>query len=185
MKTSDDMARLMTPVVLRISEKIRTGVYSLDRWPMRYRLAYWATTIFGERASFDLRLPRALMCIMHNETNGKEPFIGDLDEKVGPSIGPMQVSRWTAKAEKLWAPSRPGLSDLDEKQEFTALAKDEDKGIELGVRVFKLKLGYARGDVPLAVRMYNGSGPEAEKYLAKALRFAKARGWDLSTPSLT
>lgn len=157
-----------------VAENIVTGKPNLDRMAIRYRVALYAVTVLGLKAATDLRYARALMAIVNNETGGAPPYIGDAGAKGGPSIGPMQVYRATAKDLKLWTPT-PGWSEAQERAEYSKLAGDEERGIRWGVQVFKAKLAAAQGNIPEAVRRYNGAGERAEAYRARALDFYSSR----------
>ena len=118
---------LFVTAVTLIAESIRTGVPSLDRFEIRYRIAFWAFRRFGPRAATDLRIPRALMAIVNNESGGVadiKHYLGDKTAKGGPSIGPMQVYRQTAKDLGLWRPP-PGATAAEERAAYEALALDE------------------------------------------------------------
>jgi hypothetical protein len=127
----------------------------------------------------DLRIGRALMCIVNNESKGLAKYtLGDTKASGGPSIGLMQGYRGTAEDMKLWT-RPPGLLDADVRKAYEQLAGDEALGISWGVAVFKRELELAGGDIRDAIRRYNGSGPSAEDYRDRALEFAKSKGWTL------
>lgn len=181
MTRAEQFAAELTPVKAMIAEKIRTGITSLDRFAIRYRIAHWAVAVFDGPAAWDLRIPRALMSLCWKESRGRPPYVGDALLPGGPSIGPMQVYRRTAKDLKLWTPPK-GLSDSQERDLYLQLATDEDLGIHWGVLVFQQKLKEAKGDVGNAIRRYNGSGPAAEKYRDEVLAFATKLWGDIVTP---
>ena len=113
------------------------------------------------------------MAIVNNESGGVadiKHYLGDKTAKGGPSIGPMQVYRQTAKDLGLWSPP-PGATAAEERAAYEALALDEALGIEWGTAVFADKLRIAKGDISEAVRRYNGAGERAELYRDKALAF--------------
>jgi hypothetical protein len=154
-----------------VAESIRTGNAALDRH--RIRIAANALLVFGPRAVTDLRIPRALMAILRNESAGKPaPVVGDASLSGGPSIGPMQVYRSTAIDLKLWTPPA-GMTAAQQRAAYAALAMDEGLGIRWGVQVFAEKLRLSGGDIAGAVRRYNGSGSSAEAYRDRALAFAE------------
>lgn len=160
-----------------IAESIKTGVKTLDRPGVRYRIAELALRTFGPKVVTDLRIPRALMAIVNNESRGDPKFtLGDTGASGGPSIGLMQVYRRTAVDMGLWKPPA-GASDEEVREAYAALAKDEALGIAWGVKVFADKLRIAKGDLSKAVRLYNGSGPSAEAYRDRALAFGTSKGW--------
>jgi hypothetical protein len=161
-------------------ESARTGVPELDRLEVRGRLVLEVLKRFGLRAVADVRIVRALMAIVHNESGGKPSnTLGDTSASGGPSIGFMQVYRSTAEDLGLWTPPA-GATVSQAKQAYTELAGNHARGIAWGVAVFKDKLERAKGDIVEAVRRYNGSGPMAEAYRDKALAFATSKGWKLS-----
>lgn len=166
--------------VVWIAEGIRTGIASLDRYDIRLRLAWAALRTFGPQVAIDLAIPRALMAIVNNESRGDpKNYLGDATLGGGPSIGPMQVYRSTAKDLKLWAPP-PGATVEQERAAYALLAKDEALGIRWGVAVFASKLKLAGGNVTEAIRRYNGSGPLAEAYRDRAVTFLAQHGWNTS-----
>lgn len=115
---------------------------------------------------------RALMSIINNEYARYLPATGQVGDKKlagGPSVGPMQVYRSTAVA--------MGFVPKDiTPDQYAAYAGNLDTVLEWGVRVFKQKLAMAKGNVPLAIKYYNGSGPQADAYRDKALAFV-TRVW--------
>jgi hypothetical protein len=161
-------------------EALRTGDANLDRLAVRGRVALYSLMRFGPRVLVQLSIPRALMAIVRNESGGRPNMVlGDKEASGGPSIGLMQVYRRTAVDLELWAPE-PGASDQAARAAYSALARDEARGIWWGVAVFADKLRQAKGNVPEAIRRYNGSGPMAEAYRQRALDFAAGRGWELT-----
>ena len=115
---------------------------------------------------------RALMSIINNEYARYLPVteqVGDKKLSGGPSVGPMQVYRSTAIAMGFV----PKTITADQ---YAAYASDLDTVLEWGVRVFKQKLAAAKGNVSLAIKYYNGSGPQADAYRDKALAFV-TRVW--------
>lgn len=172
----------MAATLAALAVLIRSGVDSIDRVQISARVLFWGVAVFGPRALVDLRILRALIAIVHNESAGDPSnYLGDATLGGGPSIGPMQVYRSTAKDLGLWtAPA--GVSIEEERATYAQLSTDESLGIHWGVLVFKDKLGQAQGDIREAIRRYNGSGPAAEKYADKAVAWAATapRNWDLS-----
>jgi soluble lytic murein transglycosylase-like protein len=113
--------------------------------------------------------PRVVLSLIWQETRGQpRNYVGDTTSSHGPSIGPMQVSRDTAKELGLWSPPS-GVDLATEKQAYLAHAQNELETIGWGVTVFKDKLAQAGGDVLEAVRRYNGSGSAAESYRASVV----------------
>ena len=85
-----------------------TGRTELDQPAVRGRVVTYARSTFGDEL---LRgrpaLLRALMAIVNNEYNRQRPLtdqIGDRASTVGPSVGPMQVSRQLALDLSVWSP---------------------------------------------------------------------------------
>jgi hypothetical protein len=168
--------------ILAIAEGIRTGNAKLDRH--RQTIAKHVLLQFNLRAR-DLRLARACMAILNNESAGlPAPVVGDKTNSKGPSVGPMQVSRATAVDLGLWTPP-PGVTEEQARNLFILNANDEGKCIAWGVRIFADKLRIAGDDFPLAIRLYNGSGPSAEAYRAKALDFYAAKWGPLPSGEIT
>jgi len=105
------------------------------------------------------------MSIVNNESAGMPSnYLGDITLAAGPSIGPMQVYRKTARELGL-VPDDISASD------YAALSTKEFRTIGMGVAVFKSKLQAAGGDVADAIRRYNGSGDAAAAYQQRALSF--------------
>jgi hypothetical protein len=127
---------------------------------------------FGADATLDKA--RALVAIMANETpanwDGITPLVGDATLGGGPSIGPGQVYRSTAKDLGLWTPP-PGADDATERAAYQALASDLATCLDWMVAVFQTKLHIAGGDVSDAIRRYNGGGVAALAYQARASVF--------------
>lgn len=165
-------AVIMTGTVFAVLfDAARTGKADLDELRVRGRVVLEALLTFG--VNVRPNIVRALMAITNNEIDRTSPptYLGDVTAPGGPSVGPMQVYRSTAKELGLWTPPA-GASDADERDAYAALAGDFGWGIRAGVKVFKAKLEAAGGDVADAVRRYNGSGAKAQGYEAKALAFA-------------
>jgi hypothetical protein len=164
----------------RLLAAMETGSASLDRLGMRGCLALYSLLRFGPQLLLNPAIPRALMCIANNESGGRPSMnLGDKEASGGPSIGLMQVYRTTAVDLGLWTPP-PGASVDAAKKAYAALATDEALGIRWGVAVFANKLKIAQGNIPEAIRRYNGSGPSAEAYKQRALDFAAVRKWSLT-----
>jgi hypothetical protein len=118
---------------------------------------------------------RALLSILRNETGGRAgPWIGDETLPGGPSIGPGQVYRATAKDLGLWSAPTTG----DERTAYRALGEDlawsQSEGLRWAAVVYRAKLAAAGGDVVDAVRRYNGGGDRAQAYRDRALTWARA-----------
>jgi hypothetical protein len=122
--------------------------------------------------------PRLVLALMHNESGGDpKNFVGDATLGGGPSIGPMQVYRTTAKAFKLWTPSG---GDLDERTEYASMKDDVWQGIRWGIAVLQAALKSTGGDVAKAFAVYNGGpnpGAAAQAYSARAMDFLYDLGW--------
>jgi hypothetical protein len=150
------------PVFSRVSlaDYTACGLAGIDRLP----LAQYVEEVFGTEAT--IAIARAVVALCYCETGGRTtpPVVGDTTLTVGPAIGPLQVTRATAKD--------LGLVPRDESFEAYKLrASDERWCIRAGVLVFASKLLSAHGDIADAIRRYNGSGTRAEQYRDKALSF--------------
>lgn len=157
----------------------RTGDANLDRLALRGRLALEVLKVFPVRGVTDLRLARALMSMVAQESGGKPAnYVHDINARFGPGVGPLAVNRGTAKELRLWTPPA-GADEATERQAYLALAQDEGRGLAWGVRVFAAKLTAAKGDLYDGIRRYNGSGPNAELYRDTVLARAKRWGWTL------
>lgn len=128
---------------------------------------------FGDDATLDKA--RALVSILGNETlpdwNGITPVVGDKTSSGGPSVGPGQVWRSTAKDLGLWTPPAGASADA-ERAAYQQLASNLGWCLDATCAVFQAKLRAAGGDVSDAVRRYNGSGAAALLYQGKAAIFA-------------
>jgi soluble lytic murein transglycosylase-like protein len=143
-------------------EDLATGIETMDRFPIRGRVLLYSF-LFGVDA-------RVIMAIIHNESRGDtDNYLGDVNASGGPSVGPGQVYRTTAKALGMWSPP-PGL---DERAAYADMALDEDWGVRACIHVFKDKLSIAGGDVAKAIALYNGTPtlPAVQTYRANALAF--------------
>jgi hypothetical protein len=153
-----------------------TGTGDARLEALRWRVAWQLARQLG--AAVRPAHGRAMMAILSIELPDRwtpgTPVVGDVGLGGGPSIGPGQVYRATAKALGLWTPPA-GLTEEEERKEYQALASDEDRLVAWSVAVFRSKLDAASGDVAEAVRRYNGSGPRAETYREKALAFAGSK----------
>lgn len=157
-----------------------TGRPALDKW--RTAVIAAVARIFG--ASSSPAIARACMAIMNNEAparwDGEALIVGDATLGGGPSVGPMQVYRATAKELGLWAPP-PDVTTIEEEREAYALVStDTARCIVMGVTVLKKKLEIANGDLEDAIRRYNGGGTKAAAYRDRALAFASEKwgdGW--------
>lgn len=154
----------------------QTGIPALDRWR--------STVLRAVAATFNVRsspaLARACMTIMHNEAparwDGEAIIIGDATLGGGPSVGPMQVYRSTAKELGLWAPPPDVAGDIAaEREAYELVATDTARCIAMGVEVLASKLEAADGDLADAIRRYNGGGQKARDYQTHALAFAVER----------
>lgn len=157
-----------TPPNGTILEWGKTGDKSLDDVILG-KVAKAAEQIIPE-AKNNPQYIRALMSIVNNEYDRRKPLdnqVGDAALSYGPSIGPMQVYRKTAIDFKLVPPSTTS-------EQYLLNRTNVDQVIEWGVKVYKEKLKVARGDAILAIKLYNGSGPQAENYQSKALSFVRS-----------
>lgn len=160
-------------------ELMKTGKADLDELGKRGVLAFWVFVYFGPQVVFRPAIPRALVAIMNNESGGRTVnLLGDTSASGGPSIGLMQMYRRTAEDLGLWTPPA-GASEKQARDAYAAASANISTGIRWGVAVFKQKLEDAKGNVPEAIRRYNGSGSAAEAYKQRALAFASALGWSL------
>ena len=134
---------------------LATGNADLDRYAIRGNVLIYSTLYQLD--------PKVVMAIVYQESKGKpENYVGDETSSHGPSIGPMQVSRDTAKDLGLWAPD----PSVDEREAYAAMSEDEAQGIKWGCAVLANKLESA-SSMADAVRAYNGSGTAAETYRAQ------------------
>lgn len=155
---------------------------------LRWTVAWAVVKVFGARARPGVA--RAYMAILANELPRDyapgDVVVGDQGASFGggPSIGPGQVYRATAKELGLWAPAE-GMTDAEERDAYAQLAATMSTGelVEWGVRVFRAKLLAAQEAHPGApddeaiadaVRRYNGSGPRALAYQERAINNAGA-----------
>jgi hypothetical protein len=124
------------------------------------------------------------MILIANTERSFKGQIGDLTAAVGPSIGPWQLSRQGAIDIRVW---KPDLSDSIAGQRASYAAEEYDSNGVLNLKklarwsliFFQTKLKAAGGDYQLAIRKWNGSGPAAEEYKARALAAAGTFGWDV------
>lgn len=165
--------------------KLKTGVDGLDRLQIRGLVALFLPWIFWRelRAGPDrmVQIGRAFMSCLNNESKGNPRFyLGDQSASGGPSIGPGQIYRRTAKDLGLFKDPTPEVDgDPEERSAYAALAEREGFGINACLIAFADKLDQVKragndagyGDIWSAVRRYNGSGPHAEEYRAKAAAF--------------
>lgn len=145
-----------TLVVKKELDDLATGQPMLDRLDIRGPVLLWSS-VYGVD-------PQVIMGIVHQESGGDpKHYLGDMSSSHGPSIGPMQVSRDTAKALGLWSPPTDGS---DERDAYAALVVPgcELKLIRWGVVVFNAKSAAHPDDIAAAVAAYNGSGQAAEDY---------------------
>lgn len=114
--------------------------------------------------------------LVDRESKGRPSnFLGDVNAAGGPSVGPMQVYRATAKELGLYTPSADVAGDeAAERAEYAELANDTAWGIRAGVAVMRSKQatldaftsshpGTTRTLQDLA-RLYNGGGAAARAY---------------------
>lgn len=162
-----------------------TGDPQLDalRWPLIFALAtrypWMLTTSQAEKQI------QTMITIAAQERSLKGQ-IGDLTAKVGPSIGPWQLSRQGAIDVGVW---KPDQTDTIDGQRASYAAEEYDAGAVLNVKklarwsliFFQTKLKAAGGDYEEAIRRWNGSGDAAQKYQKEALARADGFGFDLSS----
>lgn len=160
-----------------------TGDAQLDalRWPLIFALA----------TRFPLMVPTGdalkqiqTMIVIANTERSLKGQIGDLTAKVGPSIGPWQLSRQGAIDVGVW---KPDPTDTLDGQRASYAAEEYDSSGVLNVKklarwslvFFQTKLKAAGGDYEEAIRRWNGSGDAAETYKQRALAAADGFGFDL------
>lgn len=158
-----------------------TGDATLDAISVRGRIVAAALRVYGPLTMTGpqgTQIVRALMALANNEYDRRRPLdaqIGDTTSSHGPSVGFIQVSRDTAVELGLWSPPADADDDPDAIREAYALEASNLWTVTVwGVRVFRAKVDAADGDLATGIRKYNGSGPRAEAYRAKALAFADA-----------
>ena len=151
-------------VLARPWKAAATGDAQLDRFGIRGWVVLYAVLTFGLKV--DSAVIEALMGIVHQESKGDPAnFLGDATLGGGPSIGPMQVYRSTAKSLNLWTPPASTAGDIDaERAAYALLASSPRIGIKWGVTVFKSKLDAANGNIGDAIHRYNGLGADETVY---------------------
>ena len=155
---------------------IATGRPAFDQFQSRIAVAvlwyFMPDSLSPARAT---AIGRAVMALLHNENgdgwDGKSIQVGDRDLSAGPSVGPLQVYRATAIALGLVPPTETA-------EGYATRAADLDWCVEAGVRVFREKLEIAGGNIPYAIRLYNGSGDKAESYMRNALTWLDSQYGD-------
>lgn len=151
-------------------DSAKTGDGNLDRF------AELVVSALDDESAANVDTVRACMAIIRNESGGRSPpVIGDATLGGGPSVGPMQIYRSTAKDLGLWTPPPEVEGDIDaERASYAELANDETWCVRAGCKVFVTKLQIAGGNVPDAIRRYNGGGPAAAAYRDRAVAFMTA-----------
>jgi hypothetical protein len=145
-----------------------SGIASMDRAPIR-----GSALLFGVANRVP---PKLVMGVLNNESKGlRSLYVGDRDAEIGPSIGPMQVSRQLALNLKLWTPSDPTDRDA-----YVALATSLSEVQLMAWGCFCL--GYfvrgAKGSFYDALTHYNGSSVYADE----VDDFLQATyGWDIGS----
>jgi hypothetical protein len=175
---------LVLVLLMRLRRKVttvaalRAAVATDD--PVLERWAPFVCDAVADVFGNEPKIARACMSILNNELpggarRGELVIIGDKDLPGGPSIGPMQVYRATAKDLRLWSPP-PDVAGEDpwEREVYASIAHDPEQCIRWGVEVFRAKLQVAGGELDDAIRRYNGGGTAAAKYRDRALAFADA-----------
>lgn len=141
----------------------RTGVAGVDRPAIRGNAVAALLAAFGLRASRELA--RAFVAgVVVNEgaytpgPDGRYP-LGDVGHRLGPAVGPGQVL------------SGLHLRRLGYTGDALELARvgNEFRALYYAARIFREAVDAAGGDLREAIRRYNGSGPGAEAYAARAL----------------
>jgi len=154
----------------------RKSTKGINCWAIRSRVVTAIFRVWKQAALADPRPFRAMMTIANNEVDPRLPLdaqVGDAALGGGPSVGPWQVYRSTAIGLGLYDPKG---QDVDaQRAEYAKLAADLDWCACAAAVVLKSKLEAARGDWSDAIRRYNGSGPDAEAYRARALAFAESQ----------
>jgi hypothetical protein len=160
--------------IFLLLRRARTGDAQLDALAVRGRVVAAVVRVYGVAGAFGdqgTAVLRACMALVNNEWNRRLPLdaqIGDVGAGVGPSVGPMQVSRALAVELGIWT---PGADDQADREAYAAKAADLSWCFVAGVRAFKSKLEAAGGDVADAIRRYNGRGVDAAAYRDRALTF--------------
>lgn len=178
----------------------KTGDPELDalRWRTAFELA--------RRGLVSSTHMRAMMSIFHTEHSKGDPDskahgildVGDQDLRVGPSIGPGQISRRLAIWLGLWPADPAGLdAQLDDPDDAAAYLAFGTDPANMGTMLSWAVEGYKAiltGDERLpahnrsdgsvwgdqgAVRIWNGPGATAVAYREKASNFASAK-WGAS-----
>lgn len=144
--------------------KLATGTETMDRFGIRAR-----ALIYG---SMNLVDPKVVMAVVWNETKGDPSnYQGDIDSPLGPSIGPMQVSRALAVELGFW-PGNPA-DDVQDRADYLAQSSDEGQGMRWGCKALAHKISEASGSVLNGIGLYNGSlaNPKVQGYQADAQSF--------------
>jgi hypothetical protein len=155
-----------------------TGDPALEQW-RPYLAAAVAREFEGEDA---IAVTKALLAITNNELPAGAHrrdmvIVGDRQFDGGPSVGPWQVYRSTAIDLGLWTPPEDVTDDDGQRAAYEELAQDPEWCARAAVEVFAAKLQIAGGDVADAIRRYNGGGPAAQAYKARAVAWLAAKGW--------
>jgi hypothetical protein len=168
------LALALGGALLAAVERLKTGVAALDRLEIRLGVLGNALVVFGPSVLMDATIPRVLVGLVHAESGGDQrQYLGDTMAPSGPAVGPMQVTRGTALILGWWRWDQAPLNSAAERAAYAALATDEEWGIAAGVRVFADKLKTANGNIPEAIRRYNGAGEEAAKYANRVMAWLK------------
>lgn len=170
---------------------LRTGDERLDRVAVRGLVAAWMPILawreYRRGPAYIVRLARAYMAIIYQESRGDHSAVGDREIRGGPSVGLGQVLRRTALDLGLWTDPTPGLDgDDEERRAYEEMRHHPSWQVAAGISVYLDKLHQARRAGPdpgwdeiwSAVRRYNGSGPAAEAYRKRAYAWARARWGD-------
>ena len=132
-------------------DKLKSGIATLDRFAIRGVAAFWSWVEGVD--------PRYILAIIHNESDGDpNSYAGD----AGMSLGPGNIQFQTWKDAGIGTDESVWRTRMEPGHEY--------QGIHDVVRVYKYKLARV-GDPVEAIRAYNGSGPLADAYLAKAQQF--------------
>lgn len=142
---------------------VRSGVAGVDAPRIRGNAIAALLAVFGLRLT--PAIARAFVVgVLVNEgahtpgADGRYP-LGDVGHKLGPAVGPGQVL------------SGLHLKRLGYDGDPLELARvgNEWRALYYAARIFREAYDAAGGDLRDAVRRYNGSGPAAEAYAARAM----------------
>jgi hypothetical protein len=163
------------------------------RWPVAYALV---RNLGPMARPAHARAFMALMASRETPTtwDGGSAIVGDETLPGGPSVGPCQVYRATARDERAWVPP-PDVAGDDawERVVYGSVANNLAKCIDMGAVTFARKLRAAKGDLTDAIRRYNGGKtsdrngngiPDSVEYRDAVVAFADAT-WGAGSLAIT